>query len=239
MDVPEISDPLPTAEITYHGLKCQLYRIMGPFLGRKRQTSQLRSLPEIHAELEAWYATIPSSLKYGADGQPGPSQPTLTQMQAIALQLGYDNLQIVLHRQAVFPQARSAAAQANRSLSLQQLFHSATRTAHSSKFPATDRICRSSHAAMHVGMCSFSAGVVLCALLAVPDNVLWAREKLDAVASLDAIIAILGDFPGRNYRFAQQSVQILRALRAKVPLKLSGDAGIQEYTMAGDDGQQG
>lgn len=212
---------------------------MGPFLGRKRQTSQLRSRPEIHAELEAWHATIPSSLKYRADGQPDPNQPTLTQMQAIALHLGYDNLQIVLHRQAVFPKTSAAATPANRSLSLQQLFQSATRTARAPKFPATDRICRSSHAAMHVGMCSFSAGVVLCALLAMPDNVLWAREKLDAVASLDAIIALLGDFPGRNYQFAQQSVQILRALRAKVPLKLSGDAGSQTYALAAGAGEQG
>lgn len=196
VDVPEIADPLTTAEITYHRLKCQLYRIMGPFLGRKRQSSQLRSLPAIHAELEAWYAAIPSSLRYGSTGHRDASQSILTQMQAIALQLRYDNLQIVLHRHAVFPQTRAAAPQADRSLSLQQLFESATRTARAPNFPATDRICRSSHAAMHVGMCSFSTGVVLCALLGMSDNMLSGSQSADAVASLDGIIALLVGFPG-------------------------------------------
>lgn len=211
---------------------------MGPFLGRKRQTSQLRSLAEIHAELESWYATIPTPLRYGPDGHPDANQPALNQTQAIALQLAYDNLQIVLHRQAVFPKTDAAAMRVDRTLSLQQLRRSATRTGTVSGFPATDRICRSSHAAMHVGMCSFSAGVILCALLATPNNALSEHDRESAVVSLDNIISLLDNFPGQNYRFAQQSVRILQALRAKISSEVHTIDGGQAYDMAPGGGEQ-
>jgi hypothetical protein len=217
VNVAEIDDSTPSIAITYQRLKGRLYRIMGPFLGRKRQPDQLQGLPEIHARLKAWYQTITGPLRWDLDDQPDETQARVTQMQAIALHLAYDNLQIVLHRQAIFPKDPKPQTHTNRELSLSQLLESAIRTSKVSQYAATDYICRSSHAAMHVGICSFSAGVVLCALLAGPsDNMLSSSDTTAASTGLDQIISLFENFPAQSYRLAQESLQILKALRAKL-----------------------
>ena len=169
-----ISPSPPSSTITsliYHKLKARLYRVMGPFLGRKKQTTQLQRLLEVHHGLTDWYAGVPGLLKCSGDSPEFDTRPILTQMQAIALQLAYDNLRMVLFRQAVFPKDSRENHQPHREESIRQLSESATRTAKISTFAATGLICRSSHAAMHVGICSFTAGVILCTLLThQPDD---------------------------------------------------------------------
>lgn len=136
----------------------------------------------------------------------------LLQMQALSLQLAYDNLQMVLFRQAVFPMDTPEVTP-HRAENIRQLSQSAIRTANISTLAATESICRSSHASIHVGICSFTAGVVLCKLLASETSDL---EQGKWFASLREIITFFEQFPSANYRFATQSLQLLKALEAHV-----------------------
>jgi hypothetical protein len=203
---------------TCHKLKSRLYRIMGPFLGRRRQTNQLERPSEIHAKLKAWHDQVPPELRYDQfSAAAGNQQPVLIRMQAVALQLAYANLQIVLHRRAIHPQRDSSIPSNQRQESLGQLFSSAVHTADATAFDVTERMCRSSHAAMHVGICSFSAGVVLSALLVEREHVVASEEAQNkALRSLESIIALFERFPGQQYRLATQSLAILKALRSKI-----------------------
>ncbi|KIW25661.1 uncharacterized protein PV07_08822 [Cladophialophora immunda] len=224
-DVPEIdvrgniarsgAAPESTSPLTYHKLKARLYRIMGPFLGRKRQTNQLRGLLQVRRELTDWLASVPDRLKCSGDGPGFNGQPLQVQWQAIALQLAYDNLQMVLFRQAVFPKnlREGHDVRHHQADGIGQLSQSATRTASISTFAASRLICRSSHAAMHVAICSFTAGVILCLMLASqPSN----PEKPTWLASLKKIVNLFEDFPSQNYRLATQSLGVLKALELRV-----------------------
>lgn len=210
MSAPRSSDIVTS--LTYHQYKARLYRIMGAFLGRRRQTSQGRTVMDVHRELTAWYNSVPSALKYDDRSHAFGERPVLLQMQTLCLQLAYDNLQMVLFRQAVFPMdAQEGAPQ--RAENLRQLSYSASRTANISTLETTRQICRSSHASIHVGLCSFTAGVVLCKLLA---NEVSHQERESWKISLRNIITFFEDFPSKNYRFATQSLTLLRALEAHV-----------------------
>lgn len=222
-DVPDIIDdaaPVITAlrssygvtSLTYHRLKARLYRVMGSFLGRRRHTTQGRSLTDVHRELTAWYNTVPGVLRYNNESHDFDNRPMLLQMQAVALQLAYDNLQMVLFRQAVFPMTAQEAT-SHRTENIRQLSESAIRTAAICTLAATRSICQSSHASMHVGICSFTAGVVLCKLFASetshPERERW-------YTSLQGIITFFEQFPSENYRFATQSLELLKALEARI-----------------------
>jgi hypothetical protein len=137
-------------------------------------------------------------------------------MQAIALQLVYDNLQIVLHRYAVYPTTDASPAPQQRDLSLRQLFNSGMRTASVLAFAPVDQICRSSHAVMHVGICSFSAGVILCALSLERNDVFSETERDEAFTGFGKIVSLFERFPGQNYGLAAQSLPILKALQSKM-----------------------
>ncbi|KAK5057819.1 hypothetical protein LTR84_011820 [Exophiala bonariae] len=198
--------------VTYHQFKARLYRIMGSFLGRRRQTAQGRTVMDVHGELTEWYKSVPSALKYDGRTHAFSDRPILLQMQTLCLQLAYDNLQMVLFRQAVFPMdAQGSAPQ--RAENIRKLSQSATRTANISTLDTTRHICRSSHASIHAGLCSFTAGIVLCKLLA---NETSHQERESWTESLRNIITFFENFPSENYRFATQSLMLLRALEAHV-----------------------
>lgn len=203
---------MTSSSLMYHQLKARLYRVMGSFLGRRRQTSQNRTLMDVHRELAAWHTTVPDALKYNSHSHELDARPLLLQMQTLSLQLAYDNLQMVLFRQAVFPMDTQEAAP-HRAENILQLSQSAIRTANISTLAATRQICRSSHASMHVGICSFTAGIVLCKLLA---NEISHQERENWVTSLRKIVTFFEQFPSENYRFAAQSLTLLRALEARV-----------------------
>lgn len=216
---------------TYHKFKGRLYRIMGPFLGRKRQTNQLRRLLDVRHELTNWYSSVPDLLKCSSDTREFNNRPMVIQMQAISLQLAYDNLQMVLFRQAVFPINAPEHLQPHGADSIDQLSQSAIRTADVSTLAATGLISRSSHAAMHVGLCSFTAGVILCTLLAYQPN---HQERTNWRASLKKIIFQLEQLPSENYRLATQSVQLLKTLESKVDPHAAYESAGGSLSSSGD-----
>lgn len=155
-----------------HRWKFKLYRIMGPFLGRRLQTRRLETIKNIHNQLVSWESQVPVGLLLKAYKDGGPlEQLPLLQMQGLALQLTYDNIQIILHRSVAFAGGESevgldgaAARTQGSSFSRQQLFQSAIRTSELYSYHQLLQACRRTHAIMHIRICLFTEGVFLCAI---------------------------------------------------------------------------
>ncbi|OKO95847.1 hypothetical protein PENSUB_10868 [Penicillium subrubescens] len=163
--------PRQAAQLDYHRWKFRLYRIVGPFLARRHQKSRPESVQSIHAQLTSWKRQLPENLRLERYKNKSTLQaPSLLQMQALALQLTYDNIQIILHRSLAFGSGsqisntdRSPDDLPRSALSRKQLFESALRTSQLNEYSHALHACGKTHAAMHVGICLFTAGVVLCA----------------------------------------------------------------------------
>lgn len=199
---------------TYHKHKIRLYRTMGRFLGRRSRVDALTSLAETRAQLINAYSNVPDGLKCRSDPQATDDRLLVEQMQAIALALTYDNLQLVLHRHLLFATQRKHLPIVERDTILAQLVDSALNTATLARHPVTQSIYVATHAAMHLGMCALSAGVVLCAVLL--DQQSFPRRSA-ALAGVQEIVRLFSEhFVGRSYRLAEQAVSILGELRNKI-----------------------
>jgi hypothetical protein len=155
--------------ILYHQYKFRLYRIMGAFLGRKRQQRAFESIETIHQRMLQWRHELPTVLTLsGHEGLIDASTVNATDIHALSLQLTYNNLQIILHRTAVFDNDvignENYTTSPKSSTSLKQISTSAMDTAELSRQPHVLDACRKSHADAHVGITMFTAAVVLCAI---------------------------------------------------------------------------
>ncbi|KAF4157750.1 hypothetical protein CNMCM6936_005452 [Aspergillus lentulus] len=182
--------------LEYHRQKFELYRLMDPFLGRRSQTGRLET------------ANVPSD------------KPPLCQLQALALQLAYDNLHIILHRSVAFgaschdiPYGGNTAHGQGSSLHREELLQSALRTSELGHYSHIHQACRRTHAVMHVSICLFTAGVVLCAIcLSGPLS----PSSQKAKAGIMAIIHLhRNSFPDQHLLSAQ-SAKILEDAVAAV-----------------------
>lgn len=199
--------------MSYHQEKCRLYCIIGPFLGRRREWKTSASLPNVHTQLCAWFANLPSELVV-AQRDSIETRMELEEMQALALQMAYDNIQIVLHRQAVFVPRPSQASgsDSQNDASIKQLVESALRTANVPDHKAIFSMCRSTHAAMHAAICLFTAGVVLSGLHLGHGAF---RQENELLVALDRIISFFRIFPGEAYSLVPQCLQILETLQLR------------------------
>ncbi|KIW18474.1 hypothetical protein PV08_02762 [Exophiala spinifera] len=105
---------------------------------------------------------------------------------------------------------------------IRQLSESAVRTASISTFAASELISQSTHAAMHVAICSFTAGVILSLMIASWPN---SSESSIWLLSLKNIISLFEQFPSQNYRLATQSLKLLEALKTRVDPGITGESG--------------
>ncbi|KZF26900.1 hypothetical protein L228DRAFT_243443 [Xylona heveae TC161] len=206
-----------TAQLDYHRWKFRLYRIMGPFLGRRLQTNRLESVKGIHAQLTSWQNQLPENLRLenykDKDTLQAPSQ---LQMQALALQLTYDNIQIILHRSLAFGSGSRASNGdcsphdlPRSALSREQLFQSALRTSDLNDYRHVLHGCRKTHAAMHIGICLFTAGVVLCAF-AISEPLSATSEA--AKKGVMNILQFQHDHILNEHLLSAQSMKILKDL---------------------------
>lgn len=175
--------------LEYHRRKFELYRMMGPFLGRRSQTHQLETVRNIHDQLLLWERRLPHDLRLQTYKDDVPSgRPPLRQLQALALQLTYDNLRIILHRSVAFKDGEhstTAVPTQDSSFHREELLQSALRTSELGDYSHLLQACRRTHAVMHVGICLFTAGVVLCAVcLSMPLSVTSQRAKTGVMAIL-------------------------------------------------------
>ncbi|GMG33006.1 unnamed protein product [Aspergillus oryzae] len=195
----------------------KLYRIMGPFLGRRLQSNRVDTVRAIHGQLVAWERELPDSLrleKYGESGSSGDAP--LIQLAALALQLTYDNLRIILHRSVAFGDIGHEVGLAGRvvetestAFSRQQLLESALRTSELYRYSHLLQASRRTHAVMHIGICLFTSGVVLCALsLMEPLSITSQKAK----AGIMQIIRLQKESVSNQHVLSLQSVRILEDL---------------------------
>lgn len=224
-DVDTVSDvktnieeqPRQAAQLDYHRWKFRLYRIVGPFLARRHQKSRPESVQSIHAQLTSWKRQLPENLRLERYKDKSTLQaPSLLQMQALALQLTYDNIQIILHRSLAFGSGsqlsnpdRSPDDLPRSALSRKQLFESALRTSQLNEYSHVLHACGKTHAAMHVGICLFTAGVVLCAF-AISEPLSATSEA--AKNGVTNILRFQHDPILNEHLLSAQSVKILEDL---------------------------
>ena len=186
---------------------------MGPFLGRRSQTDRLETARNLHDQLLLWERRLPSSLKLQTFTDDVLSEwPPLRQLQALALQLTYDNLQIILHRSVAFGNASDsmnnsgAAVRQGSPYHREALLQAALRTSELGHYPHLLQACRKTHAVMHVGICLFTAGVVLCAVsLSQPLSDASQRAK----SGIMAILRLHRDSFSDQHLLSVQSARIL------------------------------
>lgn len=133
-------------------------------------------------------------------------------IQALVLQLARDNIQIVLHRYAVWGIQHSEWILSRNTFFVERVVVSALRTALAADHRAVIPICRSPHAAMHAGTCLFTCGVALSALYLAKFPLSRFDEQL---SGLKAVIAFFSCFPWQRHHLATQSLQILLTLHDK------------------------
>jgi hypothetical protein len=134
-------------------------------------------------------------------------------LQALALQLTYDNLQIILHRSVAFrdncqsmASGGTAASAHNTALHREELLQAALRTSELGHYSHIIHACRRTHAVMHVGICLFTAGVVLCALcLSEPLSISSQKAKTGVMA----IIRMHKNTFSHQHLLSAQSARIL------------------------------
>ncbi|KAE8378968.1 fungal-specific transcription factor domain-containing protein [Aspergillus bertholletiae] len=215
-DVGETS-PRQSPLLTYHQWKFRLYRLMGPFLGRRLQTKGLDTVKVIHERLATWERELPNSLRletYKNDDTSG--HPPLIQLAALALQLTYDNLRIILHRSVAFGDMGQEARINGRLVgtessvfSRQQLLDAALRTSELYQYSHLLQASRRTHAVMHIGICLFTSGVVLCAL-SLMEPLSTTSQK--AKAGIMQIIRLQKERVSNQHVLSLQSVKILEDL---------------------------
>ncbi|KAB8233898.1 Zn(II)2Cys6 transcription factor [Aspergillus alliaceus] len=219
-DVGDIS-PRQGPLLEYHRWKFRLYRTMGPFLGRRLQTNRVETVKSIHSQLVTWEGQFPDILRLETYTNEDTSRPpSLLQLAALALQLTYDNLRIILHRSVAFGDvghevdlAKEALGSEISNFSRQQLLESALRTSELYRYPHLLEACRRTHAVMHIGICLFTSGVVLCALaLMEPLSVISQKAK----AGIMRIIRLQRERVSSQHVLSLQSVKILEDLVAVV-----------------------
>ncbi|KAL6886745.1 fungal-specific transcription factor domain-containing protein [Trichoderma evansii] len=209
--------------IVYHQWKFQLYRIMGLFLGRRRQQKRAETVYTIHQQLLQWRKDLPESLQLESYDQDS-EHISLLQMQALNLQLTYDNLQIILHRTAAFQyndkECKFRSSSTRNNTSLQQLLDSAMEISELYKYSSTLHASRRTHADMHIGITLFTAGVVLCAIcLSHPITAISSRAKTGVMH----IIRMCRNASSSNqHLISTQSLSILDSL-VTVVLRLETD----------------
>lgn len=209
--------------LVYHQWKFRLYRIMGPFLGRRRQQKRVETVHTIHQQLLQWQRELPESLRlenYDQDSE----HISLLQMQALNLQLTYNNLQIIFHRTAAFQyndkECKFRSANTGNNTSLQQLLDSAMDISELYKYSSTLHASRRTHADMHIGITLFTAGVVLCAIcLSQPMTTMGSKAKTGVMH----IIRMRRNASSLNQHLVStQSLSILDSLVTAV-LRLEAD----------------
>lgn len=207
--------------LEYHRRKFELYRLMGPFLGRRSQTDRLETVNNLHSQLLLWKSRLPDSLRLQTYKDNVPSdKPPLCQLQALALQLTYDNLQIILHRSVAFgdncpsmPYNDTTSRGQGSSLHREELLQSALRTSELGHYSHILQACRRTHAVMHVGICLFTAGVVLCAIC-LSEPLSPSSQK--AKAGIMAIIRLHRNSFSGQHLLSAQSAKILEDAVAAV-----------------------
>ncbi|OJZ88731.1 hypothetical protein ASPFODRAFT_205834 [Aspergillus luchuensis CBS 106.47] len=213
---------------TYQRHKFRLYSIAGPIisdiydLNASNLEAVMMQAAEINTKLVEWFDGLPVELRIERHARLDTSHLTsaetevcqLFQLQALVLQLAYDNIQIVLHRPFVrytrclplSPGWRNSDA---RPTSFEQCKHCARRTC--SILPRYSKVllaAQSTHAAAYIAIQNFNAGVTL-GMVALSDP--GSEQSLDAKRGVANSIALQKTLAASSV-VSSQTVRVLEGL---------------------------
>jgi hypothetical protein len=174
----------PVTTLSYQRYKFRLYRIAEPIMGeiyfhdRRPIPELVKKVQEINKQLLKWEETVPPELRPTSFSSLDPetsSDPLIRtfQLQALALQLSYDNIQLVLHRPLLVyngvlslgPHIRVPKAPVSSNdfweMSKDLCWRSAHRTACVDEYLALLRPVQNFYASSYIGIQTFTAGVML------------------------------------------------------------------------------
>ncbi|GAA92808.1 hypothetical protein AKAW_10921 [Aspergillus luchuensis IFO 4308] len=206
----------------------RLYSIAGPIisdiydLNASNLEAVMMQAAEINTKLVEWFDGLPVELRIERHARLDTSHLTsaetevcqLFQLQALVLQLAYDNIQIVLHRPFVrytrclplSPGWRNSDA---RPTSFEQCKHCARRTC--SILPRYSKVllaAQSTHAAAYIAIQNFTAGVTL-GMVALSDP--GSEQSLDAKRGVANSIALQKTLAASSV-VSSQTVRVLEGL---------------------------
>ncbi|RAL03006.1 Zn(II)2Cys6 transcription factor [Aspergillus ibericus CBS 121593] len=173
--------PTKVTLMTYHRHKFQLYSIASPIIGhiyRLRSCNPqavTHEAAEINTRLAKWFDKLPQELRleHMADldtshlNKNDVETCKLFQLQALALQLAYDNIQIILHRPFLrynhcLIGSSDPLPPDLRPTSFEQCRHCARRTCNIlPRYESVLRAARTTHAVSYIAIQNFTAGVTL------------------------------------------------------------------------------
>ncbi|KAL5627112.1 hypothetical protein FOBRF1_001455 [Fusarium oxysporum] len=238
----------PVTIFSYQRYKFRLYTIAARvmrdiYFGNSSTplTSVSQTIQSISRDLESWFQSLPPELKHssGSDSNlvmqqdqepPKNNIVRMFRLQAMTLQLAYDNIQILLHRpllqlpigsdslqsiHSIITRARGSTANEQDlsaidgtvlSMSKAQCYKSAIRTACLNVSIVQE--ARHTHAASYVGIQMFTAGMVLSiAALSAPLS----SEAQQAKRAIGRIVSTMASI-GNETLLSAQSQQVLKQL---------------------------
>lgn len=148
------------------------------FHGGRPVQHLIKRVQDINQQLLKWEESVPAELKLKSftsleQNEPLDPHARIFQLQALALQLSYDNIQLILHRPLlVYNGVLSLGPHVRRpqppdlstdfwESSKEQCWTSARRISSVDEYPGILRLARNFHVAGHVGIQTFTAGVML------------------------------------------------------------------------------
>lgn len=264
---------VPVTILSYQRFKFNLYRIASPILGnvyylRGASKSQvIERVGEIHTKLVSWLSSLPAELRvpdqqtrWPRDAATLPVE-TIFGMQAVALQLAYDNIMILLHRpllqysfdsstQALVapgsppPQTRPAARPGSgaepssptpttQSVSKNQCWESAIRTSGMAEQVEILRVMKNTHAAAYTGIHMFTAGVFLSIVALSQPLSSEAQEAKKAIARIIRLSRALGHRTVLSAQSGNVLQSLIRVILAKEMKELLAEKDGEQH---GEDG---
>ncbi|GKZ26469.1 hypothetical protein AbraIFM66951_003637 [Aspergillus brasiliensis] len=213
----------------YQRHKFELYSIAGPIIGdiydlnEGKWEAVIDQAVEINTKLVAWFDTLPVELRLECHLDLDTSQLTRHEaevcrvfaLQALVLQLAYDNIQIILHRPFLrYP--RRLMTQGSRSLgsdarptSFEQCEHCARRTCSIvPRYQSVLRAAQTTQAAAYIAIQNFTAGVTL-GMVALCS--LGSVQSLDAKRGVANSIALQKMLAASSV-VSSQTVKVLKEL---------------------------
>jgi hypothetical protein len=214
----------PVTILSYHRYKVTLYEIAEPITRSVySHKNAVKHVQDIHKKLVRWYKRLPPELKL--DSLAGKSTTPdkavsldIFRRQALALQMSYDNMQIVLHRSLIAHEdslghasslatrqgeqndgnptmLRNADATAVKT-SRNQCWESAIRTSQLVDHPTELQLIRSTPVAAYLAMHALTAGVILGIFaLSDPssDRAQQAKQGIARLIQMPAMVSFQDD----------------------------------------------
>ncbi|KAF7960070.1 hypothetical protein EAE96_001669 [Botrytis aclada] len=232
LELVDADSPTHVTLNSYHRFKFALYNIASPIIGEiynlknSNPSNMAQQAISINTNLVRWFDQLPPELKLDSNtnldvsnlSAPEVKVCKLFQLQALVLQLAYDNIQIILHRPflrynhclAVLP---ISAASDLRPTSLEQCRHCARRTCNiSPRYSKLLLAARDTHAVAYVAIQNFTAGVTL-GMVALSDpgseQAQDAKRGVSNSISLQRMLAVSSIVPLQTVKVLEELFRLI------------------------------